>query len=521
MSSRSTALTRSLGSSLNALNSLARARGAAHPALTLAVIVTCQLMLILDASVVNIALPQMQHDLGISATDGSWMLSAYMLTFGGLLLLGGRVGDIYGRRVTFIGGLALFTLASLLGGLATSATMLIALRAVQGIGAAFAAPSALALLATTFAEGEPRNRALSIFGAAASAGGSIGMLLGGALTALANWRWVFFINVPVGLVVIAVAWLIVNEPERRPGRLDLLGALLVTLGMASLVYGFIRAASDGWGDPLSWGAFVVAVALLGLFLFAEMRVSQPIMPLRLFAHRNRAGAYINILLVPATMFGVFFFLTQFLQNVLGMNPLIAGLAFLPMTLTMFTTVRLLPRLLPIIGAKPMAVASAVLLVVGIIWLGQLSASSTYLTGILGPSLVLGLGMGSANLPLSVIVLSGVQRDDSGIASGALQTMQQVGASLGVAILVTIFGMASRAAATHPVLHASAAAQGRAILVTGVQTAFRWDVIFPLAALAVAVIVIQGVRATRSHQGDSSSAEQAPIELEADRYVDVA
>jgi len=183
-------------------------------------------------------------------------------------------------------------------------------------------------------------------------------------------------------------------------------------------------------------------------------------------------------------------------------------------------VRLLPRLLPVIGAKPMVVASAALLVVGIIWLGQLSASSTYLTGILGPSLVLGLGMGSANLPLSVIVLSGVQRDDSGIASGALQTMQQVGASLGVAILVTIFGMASRAAA-HPVLHASPAAQGRAILVTGVQTAFRWDVIFPLAALAVAVLVIQGVRAARSRQGDAPSEEEEPVELEAERLVDVA
>jgi predicted MFS family arabinose efflux permease len=235
------------------------------------------------------------------------------------------------------------------------------------------------------------------------------------------------------------------------------------------------------------------------------------MPLRLFAHRNRAGAYINILLVPATMFGVFFFLTQFLQNVLGMNPLVAGLAFLPMTLTMFTTVRLLPRLLPVIGAKPMAVASAALLVVGIIWLAQLSASSTYLTGILGPSLVLGLGMGSANLPLSVIVLSGVTRDDSGIASGALQTMQQVGASLGVAILVTIFGMASRTAAAHPALHASAAAQGRAMLVAGVQTAFRWDVLFPLAALAVAVIVIQGVRAARSH--DAADDGDKPAEQE--------
>ena len=525
MSSRVAAPGRSLGSSLRSLRSLrslTRARGAAHPALTLTVIVTCQLMLILDASVVNIALPQIQRDLGISATDGSWMLSAYMLTFGGLLLLGGRVGDIFGRRVTFIGGLALFTVSSLLAGLATSAAMLIALRAIQGIGAAFAAPSALALLTITFAEGEPRNRALSIFGAAASAGGSIGTLLGGALTALASWRWVFFINVPIGLVVIVVAWLIVAEPERNPGRLDLLGALLVTTGMAALVYGFIRAASDGWGDPLSWGAFIAAVALLGLFLYTETRVRQPIMPLRLFADRNRLGAYVNILLVPATMFGVFFFVAQFLQTVLGMSPLVAGLAFLPMTLTMFATVRLLPRLLPVIGAKRMAVASAALLVVGIIWLAQLSASSNYLTGILGPSLVLGLGMGSANLPLSVIILSGVPRGDSGIASGALQTMQQVGASLGVAILVTIFGVTSRAAAAHPAPHLSALAQGRAVFVAGVQSAFRWDVLFPLAALALAIVVIQEARGARARSDEADkSADDAPGEPEREPFVEVA
>ncbi len=495
------------------------ARGASFAGITLAVIVTCQLMLVLDATVVNIALPKIQNDLGISATTASWMLNAYLLTFGGLLLLGGRVGDIYGRRRAFMGGLLIFVVSSLLGGLANSIGMLIAMRAAQGIGSAIAAPSALSLIATNFAEGNPRNRALSVYSAVSSAGGSIGLVLGGALTAWASWRWVFFINVPIGLVVIALASQVIAEPRRNPGRLDIAGALTATLGMVSLVYGFIRAASSGWGDHLTWGSFAAAALLLGLFVFVESRVSQPLLPLRLLADRNRASAYVAIMLIPASMFSVFFFLTQFMQNALGYSPVVAGLAFLPMTLTMFSTVRILPRLLPRFGPRPFVILGTSLMIVALAWFSQLTASSAFATSILGPELLMGLGVGCCFLPLSVIVLTGVRGEDSGAVSGAMQTMQQSGASLGVAILVTVFGSATSAAAAHPLVHtltrANLRLQASNILAQGIDSVFHTSVFFPTLALVVALFVIRTLGSNRPQissdaQSDAPNEERIPV-----------
>ncbi len=466
-----------------------RAERRYHPGIALAVIVTCQLMLVLDATVVNIALPQIQRDLHFSPTSLSWIFNAYMLTFGGLLLLGGRAGDILGRRRVFIAGILLFTVASLLGGFATSAAMLIVTRAAQGVGAAFAAPSTLALIATNFEEGPKRTGALSIYSAVASAGGSLGLVLGGLLTAWGSWRLVLFINVPVGIAVMLLAPIFIREPERRPGRLDIAGALTATAGMASLVFAFIRASSSGWGNALTIWAFVAATALLALFLTIEARTAQPIMPLRLFANRNRASAYLNILLFFATMFGVFFFLTQFLQDVLGFSPIIAGLAFLPMTVPMFDTVRTIPRLLPRFGAKPIMIVGAVLLAGGILWLSRISVASAYFPDILGPMVLLGTGVGCSILPLNVVILSGVGQDDAGAASGIQQTMQQTGASLGLAILVTVFGAASSSAARHPLAHASVQVQAHSILAQGIVSALTVGVIFAVSALIVAVIAI--------------------------------
>jgi EmrB/QacA subfamily drug resistance transporter len=476
-----------------------------RPGIALAIIVTCQLMLVLDGTVVNIALPKIQNALHFSTTNLSWVFNAYMLTFGGLLLLGGRAGDILGRRRIFIAGILLFTIASLLGGLAPAAGWLVTARAIQGIGAAFAAPSALAFIAVTFPEGSQRNRALALYSIVAGAGGSLGLLLGGMLTSWVSWRWVLFINVPVGVAVVLLAPLYIQEPERRPGHLDLAGAFTTTIGMAALVYGFIRASSSGWTDLMTWGSFVLAVILLALFLIVEMCVRQPLMPLRLFANRNRASAYLNMLLFFATLYGIFFFLTQFLQDVLGLSPFMAGVAFLPMTLAMFTTVRSVPRMLPRFGAKPIMVTGATLITGGIAWLTQVSATSSYVPGILGPMLFLGIGMGCSIMPLNVVILSGVRQGDSGAASGALQTMQQVGGALGLALLVTVFGAARRAGIKHPLAGVSTQTLAHNILAHAIANAFTVATVFAVCAL---VVVLVAIRTTPLHEPVPSSTDQA-------------
>jgi EmrB/QacA subfamily drug resistance transporter len=451
-----------------------RSRHARHPGISLAVIVACQLMVVLDATVVFVALPKIQQSLHFSATGLSWVSNAYSLVFGGLLLLGGRAGDILGRRRVFVTGIAIFTLASLLGGFAPSSAWLLAARAVQGAGAALAAPSALALITTNFAEGPERNRALSIFSATSSAGASVGLILGGVLTDWVSWRWVLFINVPVGVAVLLVAPVLLQETERHRGRLDIAGAITSVTGMVALVYAFIRAADAGWSDSTTLLAFAVGVVMLALFVTVEARAEQPVVPLRLFADRARAGSYLNMLLLAAAMFGMFFFLVQFLQNALGFSPLKAGLAFLPMTGLLFGVARLAPRLVPRFGARRLMVTGMPIIVLGMLWLTRLSATSGYATGALGPMILFGLGAGLVFLPLTLTILSGVRREDSGAASGMLQTTQQVGGSLGMAVLVSVFGTAIR--------------HGGAVHATAV--AFEVATVFTVVALAVSVAFVR-------------------------------
>ncbi len=470
----------------------ARGRGAA---LALAVIVTCQLMIVLDGTIVNIALPSIQADLGFSESDLAWVLNAYALAFGGLLPLGGRAGDIFGRRRMFIAGLVLFTAASLLGGFATTSTWLLASRAVQGIGAAMAAPSALALILSTFPDGPERTRALSIFTAVSAFGASLGLIAGGLLTALVSWRWVMFVNVPIGIAIVLLAPIFITEPARQAGRLDIPGALTGTFGTVSLVYGFIRASGHGWSDSQAVIAFVAAILLLAVFLVIEARTDEPIMPLRLFADRNRASAYLNMLLLPAAMFGVFFFLTQYVQEVLGFSPIVAGLSFLPLTIVIFAFSQAAPWLLPRYGPKPLLVAGGVMITLGMIWLTQLTATTQYLTGLLGPMLLFGAGMGLSFTPLSVIILSGVAPSDAGSASGLLQTMQQVGGSLGIAILVTQFGAASRNVAVNPPPNLSPEMQANYVMASAIGNSFIVAAVIAGATLSVAQFAInarQGV-----------------------------
>ncbi|TVT21057.1 MFS transporter [Amycolatopsis acidiphila] len=444
--------------------------------MVLAILLTCQLMIILDATVMNVALPRIQADLHFSATSLSWVINAYTLVFGGLLLLGGRTGDLFGRRRVFIGGLTLFTLASLAGGFADSATWLLVARIVQGLGAAAAGPSTLALLTTTFTEPKARLRALALFSAMSSAGFAVGLILGGLLTEWLSWRWVLFINVPFGIAAVVFATRHLWEPERHPARLDLPGAVTATGGVAAVVYGFIRAASDGWGDGITLISLAVGIFLLLAFFAIEVRTDQPLLPLRLLADRNRAAAYANFFLGPMAGMSMFFFLSQYLQEVHGYGALGTGFAFLPMALLVFGTSRLIPRLLPRFGPKPVALIGTALMTSGLALLTQLSSDSGYFPLLLVPMVLMGLGMGLAFSPLNVIIMATVPARDAGAAGGVLQTMQQIGATLGLAILVTVFGSTTRHATGSP----------HEVLVTGMTHAFVVSVVIAALTFVVAL-----------------------------------
>jgi EmrB/QacA subfamily drug resistance transporter len=486
-------------------------RGAA-----LALVLGAQLMIILDMTVVNIALPSIARGLHFSAPSLSWVLNAYTLTFGGLLLLGGRAGDILGRRRMFIAGIALFTAASLAGGLATSAAWLLAARAAQGVGGATASPAVLALISASFAEGRERTRAIGIYTAVAMGGGSLGLVLGGVITQWVSWRWVLFINVPIGIAVLLAAPVFLGESQRQPGRFDIAGALASTAGMTALVYGFIRAASDGWGNRVAMGAFAAAAILLALFIVNESRARQPITPLRLFADRSRAGSLLARLLIVAGMFGMFFFLTQFVQDILGFSPLRAGISFLPMTVVLFAVSRLSPQLLARFGPKILMVAGMLPVACGMAWLSRISPGTGYLAGVLGPMLLIGGGMGMVFVPLTMASLAGVRPEDSGAASSMVNVTQQVGGSLGLAILVTAFSTASRNAARHPLAHLARPAQAHQAVVHGMASAFTLSTVFDVCALLVVLVVISGRprRPAAAAPGADVTADAAEITADA-------
>jgi EmrB/QacA subfamily drug resistance transporter len=458
--------------------------------IALAIVLCAQLMIVLDLTVVNIALPSIAHGLHFSAPSLAWVLNAYSLTFGGLLLLGGRAGDILGRRRMFLAGIAVFTAASLAGGLATSAAWLLAARAIQGVGGAIASPAVLATIVSGFPEGRERTRALGIFTGVMMGGASLGLVLGGMITEWANWRWVLFVNVPIGIAVLLAAPRVLPESARQPGRFDLAGAVTSTAGMSALVYAFIHAASSGWTNRLTVVAFGVAVALLVAFVMNEARSPQPITPLRLFADRSRSASYVARLLLVAGMFGMFFFLTQYVQEILRFSPLRAGIAFVPMTGALFAVSRLAPRLIGRFGPKTPMVAGLVPVVGGMTWLTQISPGTTYVPGILGPMLLLGLGMGITFVPLTTASLAGVRPEDSGAASSMVNVTQQVGGALGLAILVTVFGTASKAAARQPLPGTDPIARAHQILTHAMASSFTTAAVFDLCALLIITFAIK-------------------------------
>lgn len=466
-------------------------RGAhpSNPSLVLGIILATYLMIVLDVSVIITALPRIHSALDFSTANLSWVQNAYTLTFGGLLLLGARAGDILGRRRVFVVGIGVFTFASLLAGLAQSATWLLAARALQGLGAAIAAPSALALLTTSFPEGHERTRALAAYSAVAGGGGSAGLVLGGMLTDWVSWRWGLFINVPIGLVMMYAAPRVLPETVKRPGRFDLTGALTSTLGMSAVVYGFVRAASDGWGDRVTVASFAAGIVLLVAFILNERRAEQPITPLRLFASRERSGAYAARILVVGAMFSMFFFLTQYLQGVMGYSPLKAGIAFLPMTLVMFSMVQVVPRVSKRIGSTTLLIAGLSLDMLGMAWLSRLSETTAFFPGIALPMVMMGIGMGAALTPLTAAGIAGVKPDDAGAASGVVNVAHQLGGSLGLGILVTVFASAERHAsgsAAHALAHAvSSAVTGSAIFLALGLTIVLVVMRAPLPAVAFA------------------------------------
>jgi EmrB/QacA subfamily drug resistance transporter len=445
--------------------------------MVLAIILGCYLMVVLDASVVITALPDIRTDLGFSPASLSWVQNIYALAFGGLLLLGARMGDLLGRRQVFIGGIALFTVASMLGGLAQSETWLLAARTLQGVGAAIAAPSTLALLTISFPEGSERTRAIALYSAVASAGASIGLVLGGMLTSWISWRWSLFINVPIGVVLISLAPAYLPETERHTGEFDIAGAATSTLGMSALVYGLVRAAETSWGDAVALGSFVLAALMLAAFVAIEKRARQPITPLRLFASRERVGAYAARLLMVGAMFGMFFYLTQFLQGAESYSALKTGLAFLPVTLSIFAMVKVVPRLLGRIGSQPTLIGGLMLALVGLLWLSRITTSTDYWTGIAIPMALIGVGMGLAFTPLTQAAIAGVDNRDAGAASGLVNVFQQLGSTVGIGLLVTVFAAASEGS-------------GAKALAEGVPATITVSAALVAAALAVVLAVMR-------------------------------
>ncbi|MFF8606283.1 MFS transporter [Streptomyces sp. NPDC015346] len=485
----------------------ARKKGGDGKGIALFVIASCQLMVVLDITIVNIALPHIQSSLEFSTTSLSWVVNAYTLTFGGLLLLGGRAGDILGRRRVFVFGVLLFGLASLFCGVAQTDWQLLAARALQGVGGAIASPTSLSLITTNFDEGPERNRAFGVFAAVSAGGGAIGLVAGGVLVEWLDWRWIFFVNVPIALLIAFFTPRHIKESARHPGHFDFTGALTSTLGMVALVYGFIRAAQEGWRDPYTLASFGASVVLLALFFLVERRSRQPITPLHMFADRNRAGTYAIMLCLAAAIFGMFFFLTLFVQTVLDFSPLRAGLAFLPVSAIIAVGAGITSQLLPKYGPKPFMVVGSVLAAAGLSWLTLTDVHSTYLGSILGPILVFGLGMGLMFVSLTLMALSNVETRESGAASGLLNATQQVGGSLGLSILVTVFGTASRGEADKqvpaflsqagPAEKAQFAQTGQLpppwsdqVLTSGVSAGFVTAAAFAIVGAVIALFAIQ-------------------------------
>ena len=431
------------------------------------IVLLAQLMLVLDATVVNVALPRIATDLDFGPASLSWVLNGYALAFGGLLLLGGRLGDVFGRRRMFVGGVITFTVFSLLGGLAPTAGLLVAARAGQGIGAAIAAPSVLALLMTSAPDEAARNRALALFAAVSSGGGTLGLLLGGLLTDVGSWRWTLFINVPIGVAVVATVGRFVTETPRRPGRFDVVGAVTATGAAVSIVWALIGAPDHGWTSTRTLGFLALGLVLLGVLAATETRVAHPLLRPHLLRNRRRVAGLVIMAGMFAAQMSMFYLLVQYLQRELGFGPMASGVAFLPLTVGIFAMSRVTPRILAAIGPVAMLVIGTTGMTASFLWLSLLDSSSTYAAGIFGAMLLNGVTAALCFLGVQVTVLGGVEPEHAGAASGLLQTAQQLGGAVGLAVIASVYAANAVAGQFLPGLDqafiASAALSGTALL----------------------------------------------------------
>jgi len=462
----------------------------------LALLAAAQFIVVLDASIVNVALPSIGADLGFSQDNLSWVVNAYVLAFGGFLLLGGRLADLLGRRAVFQIGLVVFAVASLLGGLASNEGQLIGARALQGLGGALLSPAALSLVTTLFSEGAERNKALGVWGAVAGSGGAVGVLLGGVLTEALGWEWVLFVNVPIGIIAALLAPRMLPESRQTGERsYDALGALTVTAGLTLLVYAMVEAPDAGWTSTQTLGLMALALALLAAFVGIEARHRAPLVPFSIFGNRTRTGANVTALLIAMSLFSMFFFISLYMQQVLGYEPLKAGVAYLPLALTIIVSAGMASQLVTRVGFKPVLVTGLVLVAAGLLWFSQVSApGGTYLGDVLFPSLVAAVGLGFAFVPVTIAAVTDVRPEEAGLASGLVNTAQQIGGAVGLAILATVANSrtddALAAAGGDP-------SQLPVALTEGFQSAFLVGSGMALAGALLALTLISS-RSSREH-----------------------
>ena len=448
----------------------------------LAVLAVAQFMVVLDASIVNVALPSIQIDLGFSENGLQWVVNAYTLMFGGFLLLGGRAADLFGRRRVFMIGLIVSSAASLAGGFATSSGWLIVARGVQGLGAAIVSPAALSIVTTTFTEGAERNKALGIWGALAGAGGAVGVLMGGMLTEWAGWEWVLFVNVPIGVAAALAAPRFVRESRTHERTsMDVAGAVSVTAGLIVLVYALVDANDAGWGSTQTVGLLALSVALIVAFVVVELRTKHPIMPLTIFRNRNVASADAVALLVGASLFSMFFFISLYLQQVLDDSALEAGLSYLPLAVSIILSAGFASQLVTKVGPKPVLVSGLVLTTIGLVLFTQISPDGSYVGDVLVPSVIVAVGLGLSFVSLTITAVSGVTHHDAGMASGLLNTAQQVGGALGLAVLSSV--------ATSQI----GGSRGPVALTDGFQSAFAVGAGFAALGVVLALLAVPHVR----------------------------
>lgn len=459
-----------------------------------------QFMVVLDGTIVNLALPRLQIEMGISDTTRSWVVTAYALVFGAFLLLGGRVADFWGRKRTFIVAAAGFAIASLAGGIAQEAWELIGARALQGLFAALLAPAALALLTVSFPGGKDRGTAFAIFGSISGVGAAVGVLLGGFLTDYVSWRWTFFVNVPIAIIaLVGVMYMVRESKATGPAKYDWPGVVLAALGLGSLVYGFTNA-EHGWGAPEAWGFILAGVVLMVLFVAVEKSVKHPLLPLRVATERNRAAAFLAAFLSGAVLIGGILFINFYIQIVLGFAPFIAGIASLPMTVVLIVTATLVAKNLPKLGAKIPTAVGPVFMAAAMLWLTQVTAEGTYAVNMLPALILMGIGLGMVFVPMQNLALFGVDKDDAGVASALVNASQQIGGSLGIALFSTLAAAATAAAG-------AAGGSQMAALSAGYSSVFLWA-----AGVAILIAPLALLLITISKETFSGSDEGQPIHL---------